>query len=131
MMMRTSKLLAGALVAVTFFCAAVAASRTKHTEQIEAGRQVFERECASCHGPGIGNPGNSYKPGTDALRVKYEGSVPMLLTERTDLTPEMVAYFVRNGISVMPPFRKTEINDQQLAALGVFLTRKTVRSAGK
>lgn len=75
---------------------------------------MFAYNCTSCHGPGIGNPGNEFKPGTDALRVKYNGDVPALLTERTDLTPDAVAYFVRNGISIMPFFRKTEISDADL-----------------
>ena len=92
-------------------------------EQIALGEQVFETNCASCHGPGIGNPGANFRPGTDALRVKYNGTLPALLEERTDLTPETVAYFVRNGVSVMAPFRKTEIDDAQLAALGAYLGR--------
>jgi mono/diheme cytochrome c family protein len=92
-------------------------------QHIALGKQVFESNCASCHGPGIGNPGANFRPGTDALRVKYNGTLPALLEERTDLTPETVAYFVHNGVSVMAPFRKTEIDDTQLAALGAYLGR--------
>lgn len=78
---------------------------------------MFAYNCTSCHGPGIGNPGN-----------EFNGDVPALLTERTDLTPDAVAYFVRNGISIMPFFRKTEISDADLAALGAYLNRN---SAGR
>ena len=55
--------------------------------------------------------------------MRYGNSVPALLTERTNLTPEFVAVFVRNGISVMPFYRKTEISDPDLAALGAYLSR--------
>jgi mono/diheme cytochrome c family protein len=90
---------------------------------IEQGRRVFETNCSSCHGAGIGNPGAQFRTGTDALRVKYKGEMPALLSERTDLTPDTVAYFVRNGVSVMAPYRKTEIDDAQLAALGAYLSK--------
>jgi len=96
--------------------------RQTRSEQIALGQKVYESNCVSCHGPGIGNPGAKFKPGTDALRVKHAGKVPALLTERTDLTPSMVAYFVRNGVSIMPFYRQTEIDDEQLAALGAYLS---------
>ncbi|MFV0643403.1 MAG: hypothetical protein ACK5NN_02720 [Sphingomonadaceae bacterium] len=34
-----------------------------------------------------------------------------------------MALFVRSGISIMPPFRKTEINDAELAAQGKYLSK--------
>jgi mono/diheme cytochrome c family protein len=33
----------------------------------------------------------------------------------------LAASFVRSGVSVMPPFRKTEISDADLAALAAYL----------
>lgn len=99
------------------------ASCVANDTPIERGREVFDHNCASCHGPGIGNPGLRYKPGTDALRAKYKGELPALLADRTDLTPEMVAFFVRNGVSIMPFYRKTEISDSDLKALGAYLSR--------
>lgn len=89
---------------------------------LTAGEDVFTYWCWNCHGEGPG------KPGTVALEAKYQGAVPALLTARTDLTPELVGYFVRNGISIMPFFRKTQISDAQLDALSVYLSRtETVR----
>ncbi len=80
------------------------------------GQEVYEKWCAPCHAPGPKHPG------TQALQALYKGEKPAPLIERKDLTPEFVATFVRNGVSIMAPFRKTEISDQDLAALGAFLS---------
>lgn len=82
------------------------------------GKQVFDRWCASCHGDSI------RAPGTTALAAKYGKDMPAPLERRADLTPEVVGMFVRQGVSIMPPFRKTEISDAELAALGRYLSAK-------
>lgn len=86
------------------------------------GKRVYDTWCVHCHGPGPGRYGRGLT-GTEALDAKYDGKLPAVLDERTDLTPELVTYFVRNGASVMPFFRKTEITDQELAALNAYLSR--------
>lgn len=93
------------------------------SDPVALGRQLFDYNCSSCHGRGIGNPGQPFRPGTASLAVKYGKEKPALLEERTDLTPDLVTYFVRNGTSIMAPYRKTEISDAQLAALGGYLSR--------
>ncbi len=45
-----------------------------------------------------------------------------MLLDRTDLTPEAVGVFVRQGVLLMAPFRKTEITDAELAALAAYVT---------
>lgn len=90
------------------------------------GKQIFAEHCASCHGQGIGNPGQPFRPGTASLAVKYGDEKPALLEARTDLTPELVTYFVRNGVSIMAPYRKTEISDRELAELGTYLSRNNI-----
>lgn len=80
------------------------------------GKKVFYRWCVECHGDG------PRYPGTASLAVKYGKDMPAPLEQRKDLTPESVALFVRQGVSVMPPFRKTEITDAELAALGAYLS---------
>lgn len=115
---RTLVILCGLLASATAF-------GQNRAAQIAEGKQLFEYWCATCHGPGIGNFGAKYLPGETALRAKYKGAVPGLLSERTDLTPEFVKLFVRQGISVMPFFRTTEINDQQLDAIAAYLTRNS------
>lgn len=83
---------------------------------LAAGKQSYAKWCAPCHAP---SPGLA---GTLALRTKYNGELPPALEDRTDLTPETVAYFVRNGVAWMAPFRKTEISDAELAAIGAYLS---------
>jgi len=85
----------------------------------EAGQAVYQKWCSHCHDAGVNYPG------TLALEARYKGAVPAALLERDNLTPEFVAYFVRNGISVMPFFRKTEISDDELQALGEYLANPT------
>jgi mono/diheme cytochrome c family protein len=85
------------------------------SQDAEPGRRVFEEWCAPCHAPGPRHPG------TQALDVLYRGQKPGALEERTDLFPEITRTFVRSGVSVMPPFRKTEISDVELDALAAYL----------
>jgi mono/diheme cytochrome c family protein len=85
------------------------------------GRAVYEKWCAACHDPGI------IHPGTHALMTKYPGGsrASGSITAWTDLPGSYVAFMVRHGMSVMPPFRKTEISNTELAALAVYLSRNT------
>lgn len=85
------------------------------------GYVEFQRACAVCHGSGPA------KPGTRALHAKYAGKLPALLEERTDLAPDYVKFTVRHGVSVMPPFRKTELSDADLDAIAAYLGRKQTK----
>jgi len=87
-------------------------------DEVSDGEKVYHHWCESCHAPGI------QSPGTQALAARYKGGVPAALIERKDLTPDMVKFFVRNGISIMPFFRKTEISDAELNNLAKFLSKK-------
>jgi len=84
----------------------------------ERGAAVFNNWCSACHSRG---PQNA--PGTASLQVKYQGSVPAALEDRRDLTPDLVKFFVRNGVAMMAPLRKTEVSDADLEALAAYLTR--------
>jgi hypothetical protein len=55
------------------------------------------------------------------LQRKYQGRLPALLEQRTDLRAPYIQVVVRNGVSFMPTFRKTEISDAELALLGAYL----------
>jgi (+)-pinoresinol hydroxylase len=86
---------------------------------VQKGREVFQYWCSACHGAGP----TGARPGTMALQAKYNGTKPAMLESRTDLTPELTKFFVRNGVNVMAPFRKTEITDAELNALAAYLAR--------
>jgi mono/diheme cytochrome c family protein len=97
---------------------ALAAAAPLHAQQTADGKAVFDKWCAPCHGDGPG------KPGTAALQALYKGVKPALLEQRMDLAPEFTRAIVRTGVSVMPFFRKTEISDAELDALGKYLGHK-------
>ncbi len=110
--------------AIATFCAgtyAPAQDEVGVTTELERGEAVFTYWCAACHSAGPG------MPGTQALEAKYDGSRPAVLTERADLTHEQIAFFVRNGVSVMPPFRKTEVSDANLDALSTYIVNTARR----
>jgi mono/diheme cytochrome c family protein len=118
------------VIVSSLLLSAFAGAAWAEDQQVVAhGKAVFEKWCAACHGAGDG--GNDFLtdrliprlPGTNALHAKYNDKVPALLEERTDLTPDSIEYFVRNGITLMAPFRKTEVSDDDLRALSAYLTR--------
>ena len=86
---------------------------------LQRGKAVFDQWCAACHAPGPRHPG------TQALDALYKGTKPGALEQRTDLVPTLTGTFVRKGVSVMAPYRKTEISDADLAALAAYLAPKT------
>ncbi len=88
--------------------------------QVARGKIIFKDWCAPCHGAGM--KGHA---GTMALGVKYQGSLPAELSKRTDLTPEMIDFFLRNGVSIMPPFRPTEVTVSDEKDLIAYLTRNS------
>jgi cytochrome c5 len=63
-------------------------------------------------------------PGTAELQVKYGSIDKAELEKRTDLSPEAVIYFVRHGIGVMPPIRKTELSDADLKSIADYLAHR-------
>jgi mono/diheme cytochrome c family protein len=95
---------------------------------VERGRAKFEHSCAPCHGDGPGDDGRAMLPGTDALRIKYQGTLPALIERRTDLNVEAIRTFVRRGTWSMPPFRPTEVTDGDIQDIAAYL-RESSRAA--
>ena len=95
------------------------ASAEDNGSPLERGAAVFNNWCSACHSRG---PQNA--PGTASLQNKYQGSVPAALQDRRDLTPDLVKFFVRNGVAMMAPLRKTEVSDADLDALAAYLTQR-------
>jgi (+)-pinoresinol hydroxylase len=110
-------LLALCLTAAIAPALSAAGPRSGATADAARGKLVFERWCASCHARGPGHPG------TQSLAIKYHGTVPEALEDRKDLSPQLTAYFVRNGVALMPFFRKTEVSDPELRDLSAYLAR--------
>ena len=78
------------------------------------GKALFEFWCLPCHGAGPGHAG------TQAIGRRLGIDHAVLLT-RKGLTPEYVKTIVRNGFQMMPPFRPTEISDQELQLLANYV----------
>ena len=85
----------------------------------ERGAAVFNNWCSACHAR---NP--AVAAGTRSLGFKYQGAKPAALEDRDDLTPELVEFFVRNGVGMMPMARKTEVSDADLEALRAYLSKR-------
>ena len=115
-----SVMLASALVGLAAFATAQGAE-PQPADAAARGKAQFDRNCAPCHGADRGDFGRAMLPGTDALRIKYQGRLPALLTQRTDLTPEIIRTFVRKGTWSMPPFRKTEISDAEIDEISAYI----------
>jgi mono/diheme cytochrome c family protein len=105
-----------------------AAAQVPKDARERRGQEVFEQRCAACH---AGVPKNMIGPpymppmaGTQALQARYKGAKPAELEQRTDLTTDFVKAIVRGGLNSMPFFRPTELSDDDLAALGAYLSRK-------
>jgi mono/diheme cytochrome c family protein len=84
---------------------------------VRTGMQVFHRWCVECHGEGK-------RPGTSALQHKYPDGTPAALEQRSasQLPEALIRLAVRNGMSFMPFYRKTEVTDRELDALVAYLT---------
>jgi len=98
------------------------------------GRLVFDEWCSGCHAPDYVPPSGKAGPsplsstlGTYTLRRKYGNAMPAAIEQRTDLSGDVIMVFVRNGINLMPPFRKTEINDVELNDLIAYLSRNSAK----
>jgi mono/diheme cytochrome c family protein len=123
--------LAAALGAVLALSSSEVSSQPPAADaQLAHGKGVYDYWCLPCHGPGLGLPGFGELPGTQQLRIKYrDTAISPLLEERTDLVPEFVKVIVRQGVSFMPQFRKTEISDADLDALATYLARNNPTTA--
>lgn len=121
--MRARAVLLAGVVALAAAIGAPLAQAAAPSPDVAGGEKIYTRWCVHCHAEGRGNPG------TQSLQIKYEGRVPAVLLQRTDLTPEAVAVFVRQGVQSMPPFRKTEITDAELVDLAAFVAGKAKAAA--
>jgi len=111
------------IIAACHGLTAGAQGTSSSSAEVTQGKEVYDKWCVHCHGTGIGLGGGAL-PGTQQLAIKYRNSdIPAVLDQRTDMTPEFIEVIVRQGVSFMPQFRKTEVSDSELAMLNAYLTR--------
>jgi mono/diheme cytochrome c family protein len=97
--------------------AQAAATVTKAAaETVRSGRELFNYWCLPCHGAGPGHAGTQRL----ARRLGADQSV---LLQRHNLSAKYVQHVVRNGFQMMPPFRYTEISDQELQAVAAYVSK--------
>lgn len=92
---------------------------TEEAVQLD-GKALFNAQCLACHGA------QPWNIGTLALSKRL-GKELAVLTDRTDLHPGYVEHVVRQGLNTMPPFRYTEITDNELQAISQYLTQQKER----
>jgi (+)-pinoresinol hydroxylase len=85
----------------------------------ERGKVIFDSACNVCHSRDVRNA-----PATTSLEFKYQGQLPAALEDRTDLTAELITFYIRNGIAMMPFFRKTELSDADVELLSAYLVKQ-------
>lgn len=104
-----------------------AAANAQAPASAQRGKAKFEHSCAPCHADGPGDDGRAMLPGTEALTLKYRGTIPAVLEQRTDLTAPVLKAFVRSGTFSMPPFRKTELTDAEIDDIAAYLAESSKR----
>ena len=103
------------LIAWTASAALLAAAAPAATAEL-TGKEVFDRHCVHCHGPG--------NEATGTLQLaRTRGEDKALLTERDDLRAVYIQYVVRHGLKAMPAFVPSDLTDAQLQALTDYLTQ--------
>lgn len=77
------------------------------------GAENYALKCAGCHDPGPGHPATM-------LLEQMERPVPALIG-RKDLELDYLKTVVRHGLVEMPPFRPTELSDDDIAAIHAYI----------
>jgi (+)-pinoresinol hydroxylase len=125
---RTRHLITSMLVSGATF-AALGSAHAAEMDAAARGKAVFVVTCAPCHGDGPGAAGRKQLPGTSALQIKYQGRLPALLEQRNDLPTPLLKQYLRFGSWSMPPFRKSELSDANIADIAAYLAESSKASA--
>jgi len=79
-----------------------------------SGKVIFDLHCAGCH-----DAGNAHAATKQLALVR--GKDLAVIRERKDLVPAYIKYIVRDGLLEMPPFRPTDINNNELDNLATYI----------
>lgn len=120
------------VLSAALFCQVMVAAQAyaQDASAVSGGKEVFGLKCAPCHAAGPADRGRGMLPGTDALRIKYQGKVPAELERRSDLPAPLLQQYLRHGAWSMPPFRKSELSDADIVNIAAYLTESS-KTAGK
>lgn len=95
----------------------------------ERGAEIYRTICAPCHDALPEGAAIEMLPGPESLTLKYRGALSPYITERPDLASyEVLSMFLRKGTGSMPPFRKTELSDEDIAAIAAYFARTSAGS---
>lgn len=101
---------------LTFTLSLSANGALAQDDLVERGRIVYDNWCAICHASG--------EAATRILEERYQGALPAVVDERTNLTEELIVARVRTWVAPqMPPFRQSEVSDADLEAVIAYLKR--------
>lgn len=106
------------ILKISLSCALLlsASGAAAQDDLVERGRTVYADWCAICHAPG--------ESATRILEERYQGAMPAVVDERTNLTEELIVARVRTWVAPqMPPFRQSEVSDADLEAVIAYLMR--------
>ena len=109
--------------------APLAAQNRARDADVEQGAAVYAAQCAYCHDRVPEGTALSMLPAPASLTLKYDGALSPYIEERGDLaSAATLAVFLRNGAGSMPPFRKTEVTDADLAALAAYFRSTSAKT---
>jgi len=112
-----------ALIALTALTSAAAGAQESQP-LAERGASLYANHCAPCHASRPEGSSAPMLPGVQSLSLKYGGSVSPYIEERRDLAnAEVLKLLLREGAGSMPPFRKTEVSDEDIAAIAAYLAQ--------
>ncbi len=79
-----------------------------------SGEELYTQWCADCHDPGPGHPAT--------MRMEGDfGAENSVLLEMQGMNRPLIELAVRRGFAMMPPFRPTEISDEELERIADYV----------
>lgn len=88
---------------------------------VERGEEAYVGKCSYCHDRLPEESALDMLPGVASLTLKYNGELSPYIRERPELAnADVLTAFLRNGAGSMQPFRKTEVTDEDIAAIAAY-----------
>lgn len=102
------------LLASAAFLPFTATDAQQAEPQERSGEDLYQQWCAGCHDPGPGHPGT--------MRMEGDfGAENSVLRDMQAINRPLIHFAVRQGFQMMPPFRPTEITDEELDRIADYI----------